>query len=35
MSFLKKLKYLTFSDPDKSRSLTEILEAEYVAKGMR
>ena len=31
----KKMKYLTFGDPGRSRSLNEILEAEYFANGMR
>ena len=33
--YLKKLKYLTFIDIEKSRSLTEILDAEYLAIGTR
>ena len=35
MSFLKKKKYSTFGDPERSRSLTEILDAEYLANGTR
>ena len=35
MGFLTKLKYLTFDDPERSRSLTEILDAEYLANGKR
>ena len=35
IGFQKKLKYLTFDDPEKSRSLTEILDAEYLVNGMR
>ena len=30
--FRKKLKYLTFGDPKRSRSLTEMLDAEYLAQ---
>ena len=33
--FLKKFKYLTFGDPERSRSLTEIFGAEYLANDMR
>ena len=32
MGIPKKLKYLTIGDPEKSRSLTEIVDAEYLAK---
>ena len=35
MSFLKKYKYLAFGDRENSRSLTEILVAEYLSNGMR
>ena len=31
----KEAKYLTFGDPERSRSLTEILDAEYLANGKR
>ena len=35
ISFPKKVKYLTFDDPERSRSLMEILDAEYLANGTR
>ena len=35
MEFPKKVKYLTFGDPERTWSLTEILEAEYLANDMR
>ena len=35
MDFLTVEKYLTFGDLEKSRSLTEILDVEYFANGMR
>ena len=35
IGFPKKVKYLTFAEPERSRSLTEILDAEYLAKGTR
>ena len=31
----KKVKYLTIGDPERSRSQTEILDAEYLANGTR
>ena len=31
----KKLENLTFGDPERSRSLTEILDTEYLANGSR
>ena len=33
--FPKKMKCFTFGDPEKSMSLTEILDAEYLANGAR
>ena len=33
--FPEKLKYLTFGDSERSRSLSEILDAEYLANGTR
>ena len=33
--FSSNVKYLTFGDPERSRSLTEILDAEYLANGTR
>ena len=35
MGFPTKLDYLTFGDPERSRSLTEILDEEYLANGKR
>ena len=35
IDLIKKLKNLTFADPEKSRSLTEILDAEYLANSAR
>ena len=34
MAFLKNLEYFTFGEPEKSRSLTEIVEAEYLENGV-
>ena len=34
MGFLKKLENLNFGDPEKSKSLTEILDAEYFVNGV-
>ena len=31
----KKEKYLTFGDPERPRSLNDILDAEYLENGMR
>ena len=35
MGFQKKLKYLTFGDPEGSRSLTKTLDVEYLDNGAR
>ena len=35
VGFPKKVKHLTFGDPERSRSLLEILDAEYLANGTR
>ena len=35
MIFQKYKKYLTFGDPERSRSLKDILDAEYLVNGMR
>ena len=35
MGFPDKFKFLTFGDPERSRSLTEILDAEYHADDVR
>ena len=35
IGFVKKLKYLTLSDPERSSPLTDILDAEYLANSTR
>ena len=35
MGFPTKFKYLIFGDPERSRSLTEILDADYLANGLK